>query len=469
VFTFSITYDADPSSAVNQATSTGTLTFNKSAGTYDITMQPLTGYTIVNTAGAGASFTGYQLNSSNTTNSQPPVTVASLAGGFFVQFSSFDVPGNGAPLYTFPTGPGDSAYVNGDVINGTTSWVSASGTAIGVAGDTMSTNEVLDFDFFTSNPEGFTNTPPSSKASGIYLKFDGIGSGEDLIVILKLVNTTDSSTTTKALYISNSDIIKGPGTGPGTYSGVALDNNDGLVIIEQNDYTTDPNMLIQGVQIITSEENLTGQAIDLNPAIGSTGGSNLTTTVPFSSDANNNQPLKISDIGFVTQTNASLAADLQFKLDIKDGDGDLTTQQTLNVSIAANTLMLAADPITGTSVLSEDQLAPVVDAAIGYWASQGVSNYNLNQLRQTDIVIGNLGAKMIGYTDGNSITIDDDAAGYGWASSVESVTPGKVDLLSALIHEYGHVLGYSHDQLGDELAVGERLLPLQIATSSQLF
>jgi len=34
-----------------------------------------------------------------------------------------------------------------------------------------------------------------------------------------------------------------------------------------------------------------------------------------------------------------------------------------------------------------------------------------------------------------------------------------VDGLSALVHEYGHVLGYEHDVLGESLAVGERDLP----------
>lgn len=149
---------------------------------------------------------------------------------------------------------------------------------------------------------------------------------------------------------------------------------------------------------------------------------------------------------------------------VKVVGADLTSTDV----VSASPLMLAADPITGGALLTQAELTPVAGAAINYWAAQGVDSQSLLKLQNTDVLIGNLGGQMLGSTDGNTIAIDDDAAGYGWSGSLGSVTPGKVDLFSALIHEYGHVLGYSHDQLGDELAVGERLLPLQIATSPQL-
>ena len=50
-------------------------------------------------------------------------------------------------------------------------------------------------------------------------------------------------------------------------------------------------------------------------------------------------------------------------------------------------------------------------------------------------------------------------AGYGWSDSLDSVDADEVDLLSVLTHEFGHVLGYDHDVMGDTLAVGERDLP----------
>ncbi|MFM7086467.1 MAG: hypothetical protein ACKOXO_05690 [Cyanobium sp.] len=39
-----------------------------------------------------------------------------------------------------------------------------------------------------------------------------------------------------------------------------------------------------------------------------------------------------------------------------------------------------------------------------------------------------------------------------------------MDLRSALVHEFGHRLGHSHDQLAPRLAIGERdLTPLALA------
>jgi hypothetical protein len=110
--------------------------------------------------------------------------------------------------------------------------------------------------------------------------------------------------------------------------------------------------------------------------------------------------------------------------------------------------------------LSQAMLAPVVAAAVDYWAEQGVDTEALDTLLSTDIRIEDLGGSQLGETDGVTVTLDDDAAGYGWSESVDSVDANEVDLLSALTHEFGHVLGYGHDTMDETLAVGERDLPL---------
>ncbi len=62
----------------------------------------------------------------------------------------------------------------------------------------------------------------------------------------------------------------------------------------------------------------------------------------------------------------------------------------------------------------------------------------------------------------NAIVIDPDAAGYGW-SIASSPVRGGVDLLSAVTHELGHVLGFDHgdpfDVMGATLAPGVRRVP----------
>ena len=49
---------------------------------------------------------------------------------------------------------GNNAFVPGKLFSAATSWVSVSGTAAGVAGDTIQQGEVMDLDFFTASPFG---------------------------------------------------------------------------------------------------------------------------------------------------------------------------------------------------------------------------------------------------------------------------------------------------------------------------
>jgi hypothetical protein len=64
-----------------------------------------------------------------------------------------------------------------------------------------------------------------------------------------------------------------------------------------------------------------------------------------------------------------------------------------------------------------------------------------------------------------SIVIDNDAAGWGW--HVDTSTPpasGRVDLLSTVLHELGHIIGLDHDDHADSpmaaaLGSGTRHLP----------
>jgi hypothetical protein len=213
----------------------------------------------------------------------------------------------------------------------------------------MQTGEVLDLDFFQANPFGDTTKAPDALASGIFLRFDLIGSSEDMVIVLKLVDADDGTTrTTRALIVDNADIFKGPtptSMVQGYDLGTALDNNDGVVFIESNDYNVNmgDNWLIEGVQVLGSTEGITGSGINLVGATGDAGGSTATlrafdtsAAAPNSTTESTSEPIKISDIGFVLAQAGNQNANLEFEFKVKDGDGDESALQTLQVSIVSD-------------------------------------------------------------------------------------------------------------------------------------
>ncbi len=101
------------------------------------------------------------------------------------------------------------------------------------------------------------------------------------------------------------------------------------------------------------------------------------------------------------------------------------------------------------------------------------------------IAIADLPGGAVGQTTGTTITLDDNAAGNGWfidttpgdnaeflpthnpnewIAKAGSAADGKLDMLSVLLHEYGHVLGIdhsadNHDYMATTLTPGVRRLP----------
>ena len=193
--------------------------------------------------------------------------------------------------------------------------------------------------FFNSNVGIATEaTDPTAKAAGVAIKFDGIGASEDLILILDLKDA-DGNEITRAITVNNADIFR-KGQVPAPYnSEFSLDNNDGLVVIEANDYNlAGETYQIQGIQIMQSANGLTGDGINLNRAVGANGGSstNNAFTLQSFTDAsfgNEQDVLKITDIGFIQTTSGTLEADLDFAFQIIDADGDTTAVQHLLVDV----------------------------------------------------------------------------------------------------------------------------------------
>jgi Domain of unknown function (DUF5801) len=396
-FTFTFAYRSDPSSSATTPTG-GTIVFDKDDGTYTFTLDdPILSFGVISTATASG-FVGYLPNTSTIDTSQPFATVAALADDFFVQFTgryeaSGGTDGNGtlaknnnldalAPGEAWSQGD-DDVFSTGELFTQTANWVSISGTAAGVAGDTMQAGEVLDFNFYQSNPFGYQNfaifddpavpgspNPPPAIAttSTMFIEFDALDNGEDLVLVLKLVDKDDASITTTRVVVAQFDDIfhiAQAGEIPASFLQLgAIDQNDGMVIIEGNDYNilADDNWTIAGAQVIASTEGLTSNSntiINLNRATGDSGGSVFYTSDPFSTikDSGNNtggtwdgDVFKIVNIGFLTEITPN--SRFNFDVEVIDFDGDASAVQQLTIDV------LGGDALAGlVAPLSASTLA----------------------------------------------------------------------------------------------------------------
>lgn len=112
------------------------------------------------------------------------------------------------------------------------------------------------------------------------------------------------------------------------------------------------------------------------------------------------------------------------------------------------------------------QARPTLAQALALWRAGGADTSRLGRI---DLAIADLGGARLGEASGSTITLDDNAAGWGWnvgraAGRGRKSVSGRMDLLSALVHEVGHLLGRDHAEGGvmaETLAPGVR----QIATN----
>jgi hypothetical protein len=107
------------------------------------------------------------------------------------------------------------------------------------------------------------------------------------------------------------------------------------------------------------------------------------------------------------------------------------------------------------------EIAGLVQTAVQYWAAAGVDSTQLTRLTTIDWQVVDLPGRMLGTVRDNTLLIDVHAAGHGWfidatpraseefvrttatslCASPSSPAARRMDLLTVLAHEIGHVLG----------------------------
>ena len=126
--------------------------------------------------------------------------------------------------------------------------------------------------------------------------------------------------------------------------------------------------------------------------------------------------------------------------------------------LAPSPLLAAAAPTRSVDQsLTVSQYEPIVAEAQRRWQAAGVNTAALSGL---NVQVKNLGGTTLGLASGNTIWLDDNAADWGWfvdstpGNSSEFLRLGnqgeqqRMDLLTVVMHEMGHLLGHNHDVEG---------------------
>jgi len=179
--------------------------------------------------------------------------------------------------------------------------------------------------------------------------------------------------------------------------------------------------------------------------------------------------------GLISTNGESSFDDLTFRSD----DAGLVPLEAPEALMAAE----AASPFDPGGSITAEQLDPIVQAAIARLDNAlDLTDESVALLGDVSFEVADLYGLTLGLATGNTVRIDDDAAGHGWfiddtpvddkefggngngkndmIIGPSTLAYGDMDLLSVVTHELGHVLGLDHGDgfMDADLDAGERVL-----------
>jgi len=156
----------------------------------------------------------------------------------------------------------------------------------------------------------------------------------------------------------------------------------------------------------------------------------------------------------------------------------------------------------GGESLQQEVIQPSIIQALMAWHASGADAPALRQLAGVSVTITDLPGKVLARAAGRAIVLDHDAAGNGWfvdptpwehgefggaqaatgtqgrtqatGYATNDVAAERIDLLTTLTHEFGHLLGMDDSRqvnhvMNYELEVGRRVLPEVSITGTHSF
>ncbi len=332
-YTVSFTYQT---SATTTATATGHIVFDTVLDKYTVRLDaPLQSFETYSTATA-LSTTGYDTQGNNS----PEIVVQKYADDFYAVLTASTGPSGSA---TGLLAGGDAVFTPGEILTETsTTYLNISTATIGAGSDTIQSDQLINIDFYRSNPVTGTGVnavvtgTDKETASSVSIVLDQLNYGkEDIAILLKLTAIDGTSADTTKLLIANST------------SDYVL-NSEGYYVVTVNSSDFDAaKYQISGIQVMTSTEGLTGTGYALSNGAAVT----LTSSGSDLADTSDSDIVKIIRIETTTTSATTQDVNLTFNGVVTDGDGD-TAPFSFDAALVSNQLVVnpnADGSLTGGS------------------------------------------------------------------------------------------------------------------------